>query len=248
MEERMPATIDAVRVLILFIIPGFICQRTISTTLSRRAKDASLIIIEAITFSCVEYAIVGWIFFFVPLPSLGILQQHQTVWQNIGTALLWVAFFFLVPVLLGVGWAKFLHGKWLPKLHEKLNLPSVNPYARAWDFYFSKRKPAWVIIRLLDDSFVGGFMEEDSLVSSYPDPEDIYLEKAYTVSKDGTISADPISKTGGVWVNGSQIKCIEFIAVDEKDITYGRATGQTAEAANNAGSGLGGAEGVPTSG
>ncbi|HLW02720.1 MAG TPA: DUF6338 family protein [Ktedonobacterales bacterium] len=215
----MPATIDAVRVIILFIIPGFICQRAISTTLSRRTQDVSLVIIEAITFSCVVYAVVGWIFFFAPLPSLGILQEHQSVWANIGTGALWIAFYFIVPILLGVGWAKLLHSNLLERILDFLKMPHINPYPRAWDYHFSRQKQAWVVVRLTDNTMLGGYMGPRSFVSSYPDPEDIYIETAYTVDEKGKLSERPAEGNAGVWIQGSQIKSIEFIDLPEEDET-----------------------------
>lgn len=137
----MPATIDAVRVIILFIIPGFITQTVIGSTLSRRTRDASQTTVEAIVFSCIIYALGGWAFFVVPLPSLGFFTENLDFGEIVKDGLIWVGFFFVLPILFGFLLSSLAHRRWLG-IHNFFGLPSVSPQPRAWDFYFSQGKQA----------------------------------------------------------------------------------------------------------
>ena len=214
----MPATTDAIRILILFIIPGFITQSTIRTVFPRRDREASIVVIEAIAYSCLNYALFGIVFLYAPLPSLGILQEHLSAEENVRDGLVWFFFFLVLPIVVGFAIAKARYSKKLPKFYRWLKLPFVNPYPRAWDYcFFDKTDPRWVTVKLADGTNIAGLMQDGSLASSYPEGEDIYLEKVYTFNQDGAISEE-VPRTGGIWISGDQIKCIEFLTINKEDI------------------------------
>ena len=54
-----------------------------------------------------------------------------------------------------------------------------HPIKMPWDFVFKQRQWYWVIVELKDGTKVGGKYAEHSFTSSYPAPEQIYLEEKW---------------------------------------------------------------------
>lgn len=84
----MPQSLNAVIVIIVFIIPGFITDRIISLTIPRAKREATEIILTAITFSCINYAIFFWLILLMIFK--GFPSQYKTwfIWVYIEE--LWV--------------------------------------------------------------------------------------------------------------------------------------------------------------
>lgn len=56
-------------------------------------------------------------------------------------------------------------------------MKAEHPCPTAWNWVFMKPKDYWVKAHLKNGSVIGGLYGGDSFVSSYPKPEQIYLEK-----------------------------------------------------------------------
>ena len=57
------------------------------------------------------------------------------------------------------------------------------PFPTAWDYYFDKRNPSWVLVHLKDGTLIGGLFGDDSYATSFPTDGDIYLEKVAKAEK-----------------------------------------------------------------
>lgn len=60
-----------------------------------------------------------------------------------------------------------------------------SPYATAWDFFFSRRAPAFVLVHLKNGQLLGGYLGSSSFATSYPHQGDLYLEEVYRVDENG---------------------------------------------------------------
>jgi hypothetical protein len=69
-----------------------------------------------------------------------------------------------------------------------------------------------VVVRKMA-GLVGGVFSENSFASSYPDPEDLYLEEVWQVSDDGAFER-AIPGTRGLWVSREAFDVLEFFGVD----------------------------------
>lgn len=209
---------DAVRVIILFIIPGFISQYIIGSSIPRRQRDTNEVLLEAILFSCINYAVFGWPLLLLPTFYPEFIKQHWA-WVLIG----WTVVLLIAPIGWGLLFSWLITRRKFTGLYSLLGLRYTDPIPRAWDYYFGQRKQGWVRITLTDGTMIGGFMGTESFASSFPSPEDLYLEIVYSVDENGVLSPDPMPNSGGIWVQGNQIKFMEFIKVPEGGIEDGRA-------------------------
>ncbi len=125
--NSLKETINSVVFIVLFIIPGFISLRTIGFFIPRNksdnAQDSTKIVLDAISFSCVNYALFGWwliLLIFKSSSGLAILE-----------------FFLLIlifPCGIGLVFAKIIDSGGLLRLTNKvLKLNGINLIPKAWD-------------------------------------------------------------------------------------------------------------------
>jgi hypothetical protein len=95
--------IDKLVLFIAFVIPGFLSLKVYELRNPGVEKDSSKQIIDAVTYSCINYAILSW-------PILLVQQSNL----RLSSPTLYTAFFLFVIFLAPVVWA--LLWQWLRKL------------------------------------------------------------------------------------------------------------------------------------
>ena len=95
----MPDTFEALLIVILFIVPGFISQRVFGALVTRREPEEQSALLEAIAFSCLNFAVWGWLLLVVPDLDdwKGYVESHR---GRVGVA--WVVFLLVFPVVWGI--------------------------------------------------------------------------------------------------------------------------------------------------
>lgn len=192
---------DKLIVFIAFVIPGFITLKLYGLLYPSEQKDSTGQLIDAVTYSCINYAILAWPILL--LETSGIANSHPG----------WYSAFYLfalliAPISLAFGW-KFLRNTKLLKRYFH------HPFKKPWDYVFSKGEAYWVIVTLNDGRKVGGRYDSDSFASSSPCPEQLYLQEAWEVNEDGGLER-PLEGTAGVLVLSPEISAVELIKM-----TYG---------------------------
>lgn len=86
------------------------------------------------------------------------------------------------------------------------------PYPTAWDFFFDRREPAFVLVHLTSGGLLAGYWGARSYAGSFPNDGDIYLEAVYAVGEGGTIG-EPIPDTRGVLLQKRQYSYVELFSV-----------------------------------
>lgn len=203
----MPADLDAILVVILFVIPGFISQRVLGGVLARHHAEAQTALLEALVFSCVNFAAFGWLLLAVPELDRQFVDDHRAF-----VIAGWVVFLVLAPAWWGLFVAWALDRGWLARAYEFFRLRPIEPTATPWDYRFRQGRQGLLRVMLVDGTMVAGFLGRDSRTAAYPAREDIYLERQYGVDADGQLSAKPLPFSDGVWIRGDQIQIVEFMA------------------------------------
>jgi hypothetical protein len=123
-----------------------------------------------------------------------------------------VVLIFLAPLLLALVAAllgRSSKAKWLLGL-----VATIDPTPRAWDFAFKAERPFFVRIKLRDGERVGGVFGEDSFAAAYPEPQDVFLEEVWRLSRDGSF-VEPLEGTAGLLVPGTSIDLVELLIAEE---------------------------------
>lgn len=186
---------DKLIIFLLFVIPGFISLKTYELLIPNDRKDSSKQLIDAIAYSCMNYAILLMPIVYVESNSI---KDTSPIWYYI----FYLIVFFIAPIIWMLIW------KWL-RTKEIFQKIAPHPIIRPWDYVFSQRKPYWVKITLTGGTIVGGKYSSKSFASNSPAKEHIYLEESWIINDNGGF--DRIKNdTEGIMIMENQISYIEF--------------------------------------
>lgn len=181
---------------IIFAIPGFISIKTYSLLCPNHEKDSTKLIIDAITYSCLNYALLG------PFIYMMIFSKKWDFICPFFTITFYSFVMLVFPAFLAWGWLKLRNMEFFKK-----NAPHPTP--RAWDYIFSQRKEYFVLVTLSDGKKLAGEYSEKSFTSSFPEDPQIYLEKAWEVSAEGGFERIR-EQSEGILILSKDIQSIEF--------------------------------------
>ena len=153
-------------------------------------------IIDAITYSCLNYAILG------PFIYMMLFSKKWEFICSFFTFLFYSFILIIFPAFLAWLWLKLRSMEFFQK-----NAP--HPTLRAWDYVFGKRKEYFVIVTLVDGREIAGEYSTESFTSSYPEEPQIYLEKTWKLDENGDFERE-INQTSGILVLSKDIQSIEF--------------------------------------
>lgn len=200
----MPETIDAVKIIIAFIMPGFVTDYIISFAAPRQKREPLETTLTAITFSSINYAMFVWLVLIITRP--GFYSTHE-----ITAIICWLFILLVAPVLEGFLFVRLTNSETGQKLFRFLKPRNVRLIPTAWDFIFSQEKPAWVLITLVDDTMIGGYYGADSYATSFPHEQELYIEAVWHLGENGSFEA-PVENSSGCLIRIKNIKYIEFFA------------------------------------
>ena len=222
---------DKLALFLAFVIPGFLSLKTYAVLGLRGGQNSSQQIIDAVAFSCINYALLAW----------PILKVEASTWKTTSpnAYLAFYAFVILVaPVLWGTLWWVLRRTGW-----AQCFLP--HPTEKPWDFVFGQRQSYWIVVTLDDGKKIGGLYSSNSFVSTAPASEQIYLEETWHLNEDGGFDRRK-TDTAGTLILGATISTIEFFQQqpgetngNEADTPSTQHEGMEASACTGTGQGIG---------
>lgn len=187
--------VDKLQMFIMFVIPGFITLKTYELLYPSQLKDSSKQLIDAVTYSCVNYALLYW----------PIMKVESSELKSINPGV-YTAFYMFVllfsPIIIAFLWKLLRESK---RFQKNLHHPTQKP----WDYFFAKKKCCWVKVILKNGDIIGGYYGTESFASSSPAEEQIYLEQKWILSENGGFERQ-VNGTIGVIIMNSEISHIEF--------------------------------------
>jgi hypothetical protein len=164
-------TLQGVGFFILFVVPGLISMTVYRLLMPARAAQWADAVVQSLFYSSLNFALLSPLIYWL---YAGEIPARHPLLLAAG-ALLVLAIF---PVLWPIGLLKLYRWKWLArKIHV--------PHPTVWDYFFDKREPVFVLVRLNNGSLIGGFWGVNSYAGSFPNDGDIYLEAVYRVDANG---------------------------------------------------------------
>lgn len=205
--------LDKLTIVIVFAIPGFLMLKTNAVLGLEPPTDSSKQIVDAVAFSCINYAVLAWPI--LQIETAGLRHTQPNFYMAFyGFAVL------IAPVLLAIGWRMLR----CTQLFQRI-LP--HPTARPWDFVFRKRVPYWIVVTFKDGKQVAGKYSGKSFSSAAPAPEQLYLEEAWVLNEDGGFERSR-TNSAGLLVLGSEVRTVEFFSIKEEDQSDEESIPQTA--------------------
>jgi len=190
-----PFTSETIRLIFIFFVPGFISMKVYSLLIPSDSIDFSKSILEAVSFSCINFALL-----YVPIVSIHSddFQYVHPVWYYIVTLIV----LFIAPIVWPILYNKIISTSFFRR-------SILHPIQKPWDYVFGNKKPYWVIVHLKDGRRIGGAYLFKSFSSSYPAPEQIYLEELWQLDQEGRFTKK-IERSSGIIISASDFQAIEL--------------------------------------
>lgn len=208
----VPGSGQQLVIFLLFVLPGFVYQAARSRLRGPVPDDASATnrVLRALGVS----AGLASLYAIAVGPYLLHLARVQPVPGRTGdgagllanprqTGALALVLVFAIPTLLAAA------DYWRLRRGLTFRL-AYDPTPRAWDFAFRDIEPTYVRILTTDGTWLGGWYGEDSFVSSYPEPREIFIQTAHLMTEDGTIGAE-LPGSNGLYVRCDDVRAVEFV-------------------------------------
>lgn len=178
-----------------FVIPGFISIKAYDLFFPSESKDSSKQIIDAVTYSSINYALL-----FAPI--LWVENTHAKENCTILYYLFYVFVLFIAPIIWVWIWKKIRETQ-----HFQKNIP--HPTQKPWDYVFGQKKPYWVIAKLKDGTEIAGRYGTNSFASSAPAEEQIYLEETWFLNEEKGFDRSK-NQTAGIILLSSELISVEL--------------------------------------
>lgn len=199
-----PSNFTAIAFFIIFIFPGIISIQVYRILMPTRMADWKDIAFLGLFYSCINFTLLSPIIYIFWRYSL--IQEYPFI----GFPLI-IFTLFLAPIIWPILFRKIMNS-------ERLMRGLQIQYPTAWDYYFDKRKPVFLLFHLLNGNLIGGYYGENSYAGDYPNDGDIYIEAVYTVDDVGRFGK-PIPGTDGMVIKKESYTHIEFFNVPIKEVT-----------------------------
>lgn len=180
---------------LVLVVPGLISMSIYRLLFAAREIDWKGGLVQALFYSSLNIAVCLPIL--IPIHRDDFLESHPYYYT---------AGLMMVLLVLPLAWP-FLYRcliKW-QWLASKILLP----YPTAWDYFFSRREPIFVLVQLRNGSKIGGYYGLQSYATSFPTEGDVYLETLYYLDEDGKFT-EPIDGSDGAIIRKDQYDLIEF--------------------------------------
>lgn len=181
---------------IMVVAPGFISLKIWGLIHPSRRIVFSEALYEAVFYGVLNYfLVVHWLTSLVQTSEAAI------------TICVYIFSLIVVPILLPIIWKRIL--SW-----ASIKKRIINPIPKAWDVFFSRRKPCFMIVHMKNGQAIGGLYAYNSVASSYPENQDLYLEEIWELDDEGKF-VKQIDGTLGLLVSGDTIDYIELFRYTE---------------------------------
>lgn len=191
-----PLDTQTLSLFVVFFVPGFISLKVYDLFVPSEKRDFSKDLFEAISYSCLNFAILFWLISAIHSP--GFQTSHPIAYYLIAFFVLFVAPIFW-PIL-------FLKALSIEFIRQRI----IDPFLKPWDRLFSQKKSYWVIVHMRGGKKIGGKYSLQSYTSTYPADEQIYIEEVWRIDQKTGRFISRIPQTKGLMISSSHYVFLEF--------------------------------------
>lgn len=183
---------------VFFVVPGFIAMKVYDLTVAAERRNFGNSLIEAVSFSLINLLVWSWLLILV---DVGTFVVDHPWWSYFITIVIAI----LSPIILAILFRKLLDSK-------LLRSTVLDPSPTGWDGFFRRREPCWILFRLKDDdkTVVGGYFGTESVASSHPYKQQVYVEQLWRVDQNTHEFLDRVDRTLGAIISAEECYFIEL--------------------------------------
>jgi len=189
-----------------YLLAGYVIMIVRSRFVVAQRPNTGDMIVEAVILSLINQLAFQLIIWVMPQNLAVSLGKQSVLFLQV----------LVLPAFIGALLGLNLSRGWNNAMLRRLSMPIASPAHRAHDFAFALERPAGhVIVKYNDGTLVFGYFGERSMAASDKERSDIYLERVYSVDKDGQWSELSPPRSALLSLNG--LRSIEFL--DEESET-----------------------------
>lgn len=189
--------LDNMTLFILLFVPGFISWKVWQLMVPVNNYKPVDYFLEVLSYGCINFAFILVLVWFTT-------KDLNNIYPFI---------IFLSFLILPVWWPILI--KQMREL-ECLKGRSVAPIPKAWDYFFMKGEPCFILVHLSNGKLIGGLYIGDSYTSSFPNAEDIYISQVWRITESGGFISK-LEDTAGVWISKDNFDYLEFFHIKYKE-------------------------------
>ncbi len=179
---------------LLIVFPGLISVRVYRLVMPARELKWGDSILEGLFYSAINFVL-----------GLPIMWWLLVGYEPVGHPARYLVASILVLLVGPIAWPLVLvsvfRAKWVTRRIQV-------PFPSAWDFFFNRHRPVFVLIHMDDGRVVAGYWGAESYASSFPSDGDVYLEAVYSMNAGRPGS--PMPFTRGMIIRKDQYRYIEL--------------------------------------
>lgn len=179
-------TVAEFAAVIALFLPGFVSLRVDRLIHPQRDAGVGQNLVEIVGYSLLNAGVLIW---FVFAASLELAKAPIPPWPLAAyTLVLCLVGPTSWPVLFRLGQGWLARRRWI-----------LAPHRTAWDDFFSRREPCWVVVHLHNGDLVGGYFGRKSNASVGGEAGHIYIEELWHLDADGTFLAATKDSKGALF-------------------------------------------------
>jgi hypothetical protein len=152
----------------VFVVPGYVALKVFDLRVPGTSRDFATGLIEVVCISMLNLSVVAW-----PLSLIAVTRSSLSFVYSLA----WFVLFVVVPAGLATIAVWLLSQPWMRHI-------VLHPCRSAWDFFFVRGQTCWVICHLKSGDRVAGYFGRNSMASSFPRPEQLYLEDVWELDEE----------------------------------------------------------------
>lgn len=196
-------SLDMVYIALFFVIPGMVITYIRERFITGRVVSVKDGVISFFALSILYYG--------AAFPAVDLLfSSGISGWAKY---ISWISLVFVGPSLVGLLLGMSVRKGWIRKVFGHFNINPVHVIPTGWDYVFGINEQRYVLVTMNDDTKFGGFYSTNSFASSEQSCRDLYLEKVFEIPSDDSPWIECYGKS--LWLNGAQIRSVEFYNVEE---------------------------------
>ena len=184
-------------IFLFYIVPGVVATKVYRFLNPSDQQNYTDYAIELVTFSMFYFALFFWLLILINRADV----RSNLVLYNV---LIFLTS-FVIPALLGYIGSRLTKASWLRKLVRTQRHPTPT----GWDYVFQQPKSYWILFHLTSGKLIGGYYDHTGFVSSYPQPQEIYVSQFWRVSDDGKF-LEKVDRTAGGIIKAEEWTFIEL--------------------------------------
>ncbi|HKR88901.1 MAG TPA: DUF6338 family protein [Phenylobacterium sp.] len=189
-------TLPQFAAVVALFLPGFVSLKVDRLIQPSTTTKAAEFIVDALAYSLLNAAAFGWAILWASDELARLPPNYPLIW----------ALGILTCVVGPVIWPSVFRAcqrfgakrRWL-----------LGPHRFAWDNFFSRNEPCWIIVHLKSATLVGGYFGEESYATVEPESGHIYLEELWRLDGNGAF-VEPIAASKGALFRPSDYDWIEI--------------------------------------